>query len=183
MGKKQKNDKDKFSTIITAVKLGGWIGLIVGCVLSVTIIVCSTSYVLDVANSPISELKQDEVLMDYTSMINSYSYSETIEVFSNITDHFEFALIELVLPSIILLFGSILITIAFKNLLTLVKNVKTPKDLFTDKKHQIVISGLGLSSIALLFISKFNFFLWIAIICVFELFEFVFGYCTKLHKN
>ena len=178
----KKRNSENFMSKIKFGKVFSWFGIIVCSLISVGLLVCSTFYTLEVANTPVFELNQNEDLMDYVSTINNYSYYETIGTFTDIEDNFEFALFEIILPSMALLFGYILLVFTFKELLGFLKNVKKPKDLLTDKKIQIAQRCVLRTVIALLFILQ-NLFLWFTITVFLELLNYGFSYSLNNNKD
>ena len=102
--------------------------------------------------------------------------------FTDIEDNFEFALLEIILPSMGLLFGYILLVFTFKELLEFLKNVKKTKDLIADKKLQIAQRCVLRTVIALLFVLQ-NLFLWFMITVFLELLQYGFNYSNKVAEK
>jgi len=179
---KEISKKEKFTEFVRGFNLLVWIFLILTCFVSTTLIVRSTLNSLNVSNSSIEEIKNDELLMDYVSYINNYDYIETTSVFSNIEDKTELVVIEIILPTIIMLFGNVLLIISLKELLDLTKNVTDNQTLFTSDKYQLFKKFILNTIIALFLILK-NLIIWLLIVTLFEIIEYVFNYCVYLTNN
>jgi len=179
---KEVTKKEKFKSAITGVKSLVWIGIIIYCIMSLAILVCSTSHFLFAVNSSIDEIKKDEQIINYVSDINNYSYSETIEIMSDFDDVVGFAVIEIILPTVFILFGYILLIISLKEILTLTKNVTDNQSLFTNDKNQLLKKIILRGYIALLFVLS-NFILWLGIGVILEIIQYMFNYCVQLTND
>lgn len=176
--------KNKFKSIIASIKVLSILEIVICCMMFLAIVVCTTSYSLDISKNSIEELQKDEEILDYTSTLNAYSYSGTIEVFKNIDNKTEFIVFELIIPSIFLVFGYILLIISLQNVILLIKNVTDKKSLFTNEKYQLLKKIILRTDIALFFIvGNINLFLWVIIGIFLEIILYLFNYCDELTNN
>lgn len=178
------NKKSDFNTCMRIIKLFSWIGIFVGCFSCLLLLVLSTSYSLSVGDYSLEELRQSDELRYYTSSLNNYTYSETLDVFSNIDNHVEFGVFELVLPSIVLLVGNILLLVSSKKVLDFLKNVKSKKTLFTDEKYeklQEIVSILDFTFLCLFFES--NLLIWAFITVILTIILYLFRYCVDFQEK
>lgn len=183
MSKKEKEEtKVSFESIIKAMKGSSIVGIVLCCLSCFVIVFCTTIYTIGITEEPITKLKKDQIVMDYVGQLNQYSYSETIHVFSQIDDKVEFVLFELIIPSIILVFGYILLIISLKQLIELIKNVKSKKTLFTEEKYELLKKITLRTDIATLFIlGNINLLLWLLVGFLIELIQYLFA--CSVHES
>ena len=146
------------------------------------ILVLTPSYSVEISNHSIEELKQDENIIDYVSSMNNYDYNETKELILNIEDKYEFMVVELIIPSIFIIFGYFLLIISLKDILTLTKNITIKKQIFTENKYQLLKKMSIRTDIALLFLLN-NLFLWVIVGLLIEIILYLFNCCVESQKN
>lgn len=175
-----KTKEEKLKSNIISAKILTWISIIIFSILSFALVIVGTSCsFLSISDYSIDEIKNNESIVNYVSDINNYSYSETLWAISEIDNKIEFAVFEIIIPTIFTLLGYILLIISLCEILVLIKNVNDNKTLFTQDKNQLFKKILLKMYIALLFILS-NFILWIVIGIILEIIEYMFNYCVKL---
>ncbi len=181
---KEMTKNEKVKSLMKGTKILVWFGIIVFSIISLALIICSTSYsFLGTSNYSIEEIKNNESIISYVSNINNYSYSETIDVISEINNNVGFVVVEIIIPTVFTLFGYILLIISQKQILDLIKNVTDSKALFTNDKKQLLNKILLRTDIALFLVLK-NFYIWIGIGMILEVIRYLFNYCVQLtNKN
>lgn len=177
MSKKEKDEiKVSFESIISAMKGSSIVGIVLCCLSCFVIVFCTTIYTMGILEEPITKLKKDQIVMDYVGQLNQYSYSETVDVFANIESKPAFILHELVISSAFLVFGYVLLIISLKQLIDLIKNVKSKKTLFTEKNYDLLKKIALRTDIATFFIlGNINLLLWLLVSFLIELVQYLFA--------
>ncbi len=199
MKKEKKEKKEKtlklgiktidLKSIIFPIKLISIVGVVLGfifLILTGYYCVVSTNYIL---NSSPEEIQNDKLTVNYISNINDYSIEETKEIIGEIGEigsKTEFLMFEVILPTIAIVLVTILIVILCKKSYDIVKNVKSNKDLFTEKNLKSLkdISSLVLDMYLIFFLIygiRYIFYL-IFIDLVFQIILYLFNNCVEKEK-
>lgn len=171
----------RFKAMMTEVKLFSWIGTFMLGAIALTLIVCGTLYSLPgLSGNSMAELKKDELIIDYVSYINNYSYSETIEVFSEFNDNIGFVVAQIIIPTVVTVSGYILLILSLLEVLTLVKDVVDHKTLFTNNNSKLLSKIILKVFIGLLLLFGLDdFVLWFGISIILFMFYYIFNYCVS----
>lgn len=167
--------KENFKSSITGTKVLVWVGIIICTLISLSLIVNSSIYSLEISNYTNEEIKKDELLIDYIAKLNHYDYYEVINL-PEIEDKITFTVIEIILPTAIILLGYIFLIIALKEILDLLKNIIDNKTLFTNEKYKQLNKIILIIDVALLIMLD-NFILWLAMGALFEMIKYIIKYC------
>lgn len=186
--RKEKSIKLGFKTIslkniIFPINLISIVGVVLGFIFLILTGFYFVSTTNSILNNTSNEILKDRSAIMYISKINDYSIEKTEKIIDGIGEigsKTEFLMFEVVLPTIALILIAILIVISCIKSYNIVKNVKSNKDLFTEKKLE---SLKKISS--LVFDIYFIFFLIYGINYIFELIlvELVFEIIIYLFSN
>ncbi len=174
-------------TIVTSVKVIS-LALVT---ISIVYLIISTGYFIfstkTVFNNSFEDILKDEMTINYISKINDYSLSDIKDAIEMEADKLPFYLFEIVFPTIILIFVFILSIVLGKKLNNFVRNVKSNKDLFTNKKIEELkkIRNIILDICFLLFL-KFNltFLIFYALLdFMLEIIIYLFSNCVEKKEN
>ena len=80
---------------------------------------------LGLENYTMADMQKDESILNFVSDVNNYNYSETVAAAAGYKDAFGFALVEMLLPTLVKVSGYILLIIALTNVLKFVVNLLT----------------------------------------------------------
>ncbi len=131
-------DNINLKELVLSVKLFSIVGVVLGfifLILTGYYFVVSTDNIINY--SP-AEIQNDRLTINYMSNLNDYSREEAIEALSNIGNKTLFIVTNVALPTLILVIVIVLIIISCKIAYDIVKNVKENKNLFTNKKLEMV---------------------------------------------
>lgn len=172
--------KEKFINSITTIKIFAWFGIVACTILGLAMLVCCTTYTyLGLENYTMADMQKDESILNFVSDVNNYNYSETVAAAAGYKDAFGFALVEMLLPTLVKVSGYILLVIALTNVLKLIKNVKNIKTLFTFENNMLVKKITILLFVGLLFLLQ-DLLLWLGIGLILEVFVYIFNYCVQV---
>lgn len=172
--------KEKFINSITTIKIFAWFGIVACTMLGLAMLVCGTTYTyLGLENYTMADMQKDEMILNFVSDVNNYNYSETVAAAAGYKDAFGFALVEMLLPTLVMVSGYILLVISLINVLKLVKHVKDTKTLFTFENNMLVKKITILLFVGLLFLIQ-DFLLWLGIGLILEVFVYIFNYCVQV---
>lgn len=168
---------EKFKSVIKSLKFFIWFGIICYCLMCFKFIVLSTGYFLEVSNSSIEEIKENESLINYVCDLNNYDYSEINESIDFDVKEY-FIIFEIVLPTIFRLVIGIFLIALLKKILDLIKDVTDNKSLFTNEKNRLLKNVIPKVDFLLLF--SLDFSLWLVMVVIFMMIQYMFNYCVHL---
>ena len=116
-------------------------------ILAIVIFVFSIIASISVSNLPKEELVNNNIVVTLISKLNNYSVSDAKELIDSLSSRFAFIMFEIIIPTIAFVGAMLLLIVLSKRLIDFISDVKTQKDLFSNKKvkeAQDIISILSL---------------------------------------
>lgn len=179
--KKNSDNNNKFEKNVNRINKISIILIVIYAILSLSIIVKTTAYSLEISKLSIEEIKQNESIIDYVSTINSYDYNEIIEINANIEDKYQYMAYELILPTIIVLVAYIFVIVTLKEVYELTKKNKDKTKLYTEDNYKS-LKKITLKTKIVLFFLTGDLILWIFICLLLDAISYLFKSLVEIKK-
>ncbi len=169
--------------LTTTLKISSIVANIFNIILVVFIFVFSLYSVIETKNAGIKEVINNRYIVNYVELANTLSEEDAVDIILNYKSSNTFILVEVVLPSIILIITLLSLYVFWLYMYKLVSNVRDNWDLFTRGKLELVRRMRNIISLAsLVFILIFGFeyiLIWILVEMMMETFLYVFNYAVN----
>jgi len=174
-------EKNKFEKNIKRINKLSIVLIVIYALMSLIAIIKTTTYSLEISKSSINEIKQNESIIEYVSTINSYTYSEIIEINSNIEDKYEYMVLELIIPTIISLTAYIFVIVTLKEIYNLTTKINDKEKLYTEENYNLLKKVIRRTKIGLFFLMR-NLISWLFICLLLDAISYLFNSSVELKK-